>query len=314
MPTLKQNEALNARAVGRLERAAARNILQTYQVALADMRKGMGILYERYSTSGALTMAEMSKFNRLKSMHDNILKQMGPRFASNGRTVERMSEAIFTETYYREGWAISQDVKADINWGLLHPEVVKAAVQNPISGLTLHGLTLEERRRTLLGINRAVTQGLVQDDSYPKMMRRVKGFLEGDAKRAMTVVRTEGQRAMVEGQIAAGEEAERLGVETRKVWDATLDGATRPEHGALDGQPANADGLFDTAVGLVRGPLSSGDPSFDINCRCRVSYEVVGYEPTSRRIRDEGVVPYKTYRQWAQDKPKILKQLNKVAV
>eukprot|EP00919_Chromeraceae_sp_WS-2016_P053388 GHVR01126793.1.p1 GENE.GHVR01126793.1~~GHVR01126793.1.p1 ORF type:complete len:311 (-),score=50.50 GHVR01126793.1:1383-2315(-) len=303
MPTLKQNEALNVKAVGRLEKVAAKNILQNYQVALADIRKGMGVLYEKYAKKGVLTYAEMTKYNRLKSMHDNIIEQMGPIFSRNGKVIETLAADAYQASYYRNGWAITQDVGADVNWGLLNPEAVKAAVQNPISGLTLNGLTLEQRRRTLLGINRAVTQGLVQGESYPDMVKRVKGFLEGDAKRAMTVVRTEGQRAMVEGQVAAGERAGELGIKTRKIWDATLDGRTRPEHGEIDGQVANEKGYFSTAVGPVFAPLTSGDPAFDINCRCRVTYEVVGYEGDQ--------TGYKTYDEWVQTQPKLKDKYDK---
>ena len=302
MPTLSQNEALNVKAVGRLEKNAAKRVLKNYKLALDDIRSSMGKLYERYAKDGVLTYAEMTKYNRLKSMHDNIIKQMGPIFTKNSKIIKTLSADAYEASYYRNGWAITQEAGADMNWGLLHPEAVKAAVQNPISGLTLDGLTLEQRRRTLLGINRAVTQGLVQGESYPDMVKRVKGFLGQDAARAMTVVRTEGQRAMVEGQIAAGENAERLGIKTRKIWDATLDGRTRPSHGALDGAEANEDGLFNTEVGMVRGPLQSGDPAFDINCRCRVTYEVVGYEGDK--------TGYQTYEQWVADQPKLKAKLD----
>lgn len=317
-PTLTQNQETNIRAMAGIERTAERAIIQNYQQALATIRKDMGLIYEKYAKGGKLTMAEMSKFHRLDALHKNIVQSMGPVFSQNGQIIERMSAAVYQASFYRTGWAIAQDVRADLNFGLLSPDVVRAAVQNPISGLTLHAITLEERRRTLMGINRVVTQGIVRGDDYPTMMREAKKWLGGDAKRAMTVVRTEGQRAYVDGQLAAGEKADDLGVDTRKVWDATLDSVTRPAHGALDGVAAGKDGMFSTEVGKVEGPLHSGVASFDINCRCRVTYEVVGYEPKVRRVRIEGgrraaseVVPYRTYRQWVADKPKLATALRR---
>ena len=55
----------------------------------------------------------------------------------------------------------------------------------------------------------------------------------------------------------------------------------------------------------------------DISCRCRLVPIVADMEPELRRIRDEGVVPYKSYKEWVSDKPVLKKkfetQLSKVS-
>ena len=288
------------RAIRRIENATERGVLRNYKRALDEVRRQLSLVYERYAEAGQLTNAQMSKYNRLKNLHSHIIAETRPLFSENGRNIERMAAVTYEETFYRYGWAISSDVGVDLRWGLLSDDVVKAAVENPISGLSLHNITLEQRRRTLMGINRAVTQGIVQGDSYPKMARRVKGFLDGDARRAVTVVRTEGQRAYAAGQIASYDRADELGIDVRRIWDATLDQRTRAAHGDLDGTAAGRDGLFDTEVGRIPGPLHSGVGWFDINCRCRVRPEVVGYSPKVRRIRDQGIVKYQTYKEWAK--------------
>jgi len=38
------------------------------------------------------------------------------------------------------------------------------------------------------------------------------------------------------------------------------------------------------------------------NCRCSIRYEIEGFEPKFRRVRGEGVVPYKKYKEWAKAK------------
>jgi len=121
-----------------------------------------------------------------------------------------------------------------------------------------------------------------------------------------TIVRTEGQRCAVEGQRRAYDKAAELGVEMWQVWDATLDTRTRTSHGKLDGKPADGKDeggyWWYTDVGKVYGPHRSGVPSFDINCRCRIGGQIEGYEPRLRRIRDEGVKPYITFKDWAKEK------------
>ena len=67
-------------------------------------------------------------------------------------------------------------------------------------------------------------------------------------------------------------------------------------------QAADENGYFQTAAGPVEGPGLSGDPAFDINCRCAVRPQVDDYAPRVRRIRGEGVQPYQTYTEWAKNK------------
>jgi hypothetical protein len=74
----------------------------------------------------------------------------------------------------------------------------------------------------------------------------------------------------------------------------------------MDGKKAemrNGEPMFySPSVGWIRGPLQSGVPSFDINCRCRVRGEVAGYPPKVRRVRDEGLKDYQTFEQWARER------------
>jgi hypothetical protein len=57
-------------------------------------------------------------------------------------------------------------------------------------------------------------------------------------------------------------------------------------------------------VGWVDGPGLTGVAAEDINCRCRVTGEVAGFEPQFRISRDaEGrneITPYQTYEEWAK--------------
>jgi hypothetical protein len=132
------------------------------------------------------------------------------------------------------------------------------------------------------------------------MARRVKTAMNRNYNDALRIVRTEGQRSAVVGQQKAAENADDLGVKVRQIWDATLDGRTRPRHGDLDGRARDEErgGWWVPGIGWVSGPLQSGDPSFDINCRCRVREEIAGYEPKVRRQRDKGLQPYQTYNEW----------------
>jgi hypothetical protein len=89
----------------------------------------------------------------------------------------------------------------------------------------------------------------------------------------------------------------------KKVWTSTLDDKTRDTHQALDGEVVGMDEDFISPSG-ARGsaPGLLGDASEDINCRCSLRYEVMGMKSSVRREGRGGIIPYTTYKEWAQDK------------
>lgn len=101
-------------------------------------------------------------------------------------------------------------------------------------------------------------------------------------RRAKDIARTETHRASIEGQSEVWRQAEERGIldknRARRFWIVTPDDRARPDHLAVP--KMNPDGVavdepFNTPVGPVMHPGDSGDPSFDINCRCAEGLEFV---------------------------------------
>lgn len=97
-------------------------------------------------------------------------------------------------------------------------------------------------------------------------------------RRAKDIARTEVHRAHLEGQEELWRQAEERGLidpaVTRRFWVITPDTRLRDSHAAVPAMNPNGVGLhepFDTPVGPVMAPGKSGDPGFDINCRCTVA-------------------------------------------
>lgn len=269
-----------------------------YRQQLDAIRTDIAKLYERYAKNGVLTHAEMSKYNRMAGLDKQLTEILGPSARANKSLIDKMAGVEYEEGFYRFAWAIDQESGAALQWGLLNPDSVRASVANPLREIAVTRLRANGRFR----IRTAITQGLIRGESYPNMMRGIRDAINGNANDAMRIIRTEGQRAQVLGQQESYNKARDLGVEVQDIWDATLDSRTRTDHGALDNVPAEVDSAgnryWNTAVGRVSGPLRSGVASFDISCRCRITGGIQGYEPKLRRVRDKGVVPYQTYREW----------------
>jgi uncharacterized protein with gpF-like domain len=134
------------------------------------------------------------------------------------------------------------------------------------------------------------------------MRKKLLDTLNKNVNNLDTIIKTETQRNANNGILKSYEQAQANGVNLTKMWVATKDGKTRDSHAVLDGKKANEQGLFETDVGLVTGPMQSGVPEFDIGCRCRTIAVIDGYDPEIMRVKGEGVSDYKTYNDWKKAK------------
>lgn len=100
-------------------------------------------------------------------------------------------------------------------------------------------------------------------------------------RRSRNIARTEATRAFGAGQAALWDQAVEMGLlnplKTRRKWIVTPDERLRETHAAVP--PMNPDGVglnepFDTPVGPVMAPRTSGIASFDVNCRCTLVLEI----------------------------------------
>jgi hypothetical protein len=262
-------------AIDKIIKPVERAIVRSYRAALDEIRSMLAGLYERYADSeGLLTHAEMTKYNRLRALHDQIVKILGPVYSANGQLVGKLTRVVYEESFYRHGYALAKAADVDISWGLLNESAVRAAVEKPYSGLTLAKVWTRAKAGALSDIERAVIQGAVQGDSYVNMARRVRKAFDTNAKRALLIAQTEGHRMAVEGELAAYDEAEEQGLQFARVWDATLDDRTRPAHQEMDGKEAENVGTEDEphwqwhypGIGWVDGPGLTGVAEADINC------------------------------------------------
>ena len=123
----------------------------------------------------------------------------------------------------------------------------------------------------------ALARGVVQGESIPNLAKRIDDlYLQQIIPNRSTVIaRTEVVAASNYGSYAA---AKQSGLTLRKVWLATGDNRTRPDHLEADGQEVDMDEAFD--VGgyslMFPGDSSMGAPASEVvQCRCTQYYKRV---------------------------------------
>jgi len=115
-------------------------IKENYQKVLDNIRVEIGKISEKYATKGQLTYAEMSKYNRLTSLQKSVAYELNTLYSRNGSLTEIMAGIEYSESFYHHYYQINKSAGVDINFGLLSPEQIKAAVENPLNKIALDGL------------------------------------------------------------------------------------------------------------------------------------------------------------------------------
>lgn len=302
LPDLSITENAAKKAAEALIAKREKQVLAIMSQALNDTRATMTKVYGRYAKDGILSRADMTQYNRMVTLEKNLMDTLGPAVSKTKALANRVPAEVYNEAFFQHAWAIDSSQGIRLSWGTLNEDAIRADLDNPMSKISLEQYGPDARAT----VKHAINRGLPIGKSYVDMAADLKKALETTTYRALRIIRTEGQTAMNAGANAAYARAEEKGVEGKYVWDATLDGRTRPSHQHMDQKVRDQETeRFEGPSGeSARYPADENLSAAErINCRCRLRFEVEGYTPLLRRTREDGLIPYQSYKDW--DKSRV---------
>ena len=148
-------------------------------------------------------------------------------------------------------------------------------------------------------INSVITQGILQGKSIPDIAKDLQSVANMNYKQAVRTARTLVTGAENSGRQDSYERAVDMGIDTKKMWVATVDERTRDSHIMLDGEVVDVDSRFSNGL-IGPGDQSTGDPAEYINCRCTTVSVIDGmrYDNAERFTR----MDYEAWKQGARDR------------
>lgn len=215
---------------------------------------------------------------------------------------------VFAQNANTIAYELEQGAGANLGFGLYDANTVKSLVKDDPDLLPPKKVGKDKAYRWYnRQIQTAVTQGILQGEAIDKIAHRIgKQTGETCATSMLRNARTAFTGAQNAGRIEGLHQAQRLGIEVKKKWLATLDDRTRDAHADLDGQIVDVDEPFDSELGPIMYP---GDPAADpanvYNCRCTLTYVYPKYPSENEQRRDNKtgeIVRGMTYREWAESK------------
>lgn len=266
------------RALGQLIKGADREIAKKYAATLNEIRKELSLLYEKYEQGGILTYAEMAKYNRLDKLVSQIDELLTENYKGIRQVIYDVLGESYLEGYYLTAWAVETDTLTKLSYSAVTPETITKMIENPISGLVLSDRLEKVRGEVVWKIQQEVTQGLVKGETYGTMAKRLKEALEGDAAKALRIVRTESKRSIETAKHDSAVHATKNGVVMMKEWNTVQDERVRSSHAPLDGVKIPTDEYFEIDGERAEAPTMFSSPEHSINCRCFLTYSIKSIE------------------------------------
>ena len=151
----------------------------------------------------------------------------------------------------------------------------------------------------------ALTQGILQGESIPKIAKRMRGVADMEYKQSIRTARTSMTSAQNGGRQDAFIRAKDMGIEQEKQWLSTLDNRTRHTHRMLMDATVPVDKPFKVEGYEIMFPADpSADPEMVYNCRCTM---VTNFKGFSKKITDYDIsdrLGNMTFEEWQNGKAK----------
>jgi len=307
LATFDQNMQRINRRIGQLVSQGERQVARQYASVLLEIRAILSTQFESFEQDGKLTLEEMLKHSRLTKMMDEINYLLRTHYRDIAGMMERILGETYLDGYYMTAWAIESEVKTQLAYTAIRPESLTAMLANPVAGLTLNARLEMQRARIIYEIQQQVTQGLRKNETYSTMAKRLKKELEGDAVKAMRIVRTEGHRVQESAKHDAADHANNNGVVMMKQWNTQEDERVRnkkkgdkADHKKLNNKKVAMDGTFNDGLSEGKAPGQLGAAASDINCRCFLTYSVEKVAKT-----DKAAVEAIAFDRWKKERLQV---------
>lgn len=241
---------------------------------------------------------KMADSGRLKALVDTLTED----FVNSDKIAMEIVRGGMTNVYALNAnyaaYSVEKDANVNLSWTLYDHSTVERMLREDPDALPLPSVNvpLDERwnRRHL---NNAITQGILQGESIPHIADRLQNILGMDRTAAVRSARTATTAVECAGRTDTYKRAEKMGIQLKQQWVATLDGKTRHAHRQLDGQTVDVGQPFSVDGYELDYPGDPKAPGYLIyNCRCTIISVDKFHDPNAPRVSKLGGVSYEEWK------------------
>lgn len=273
-------------------KGAEKEIRKAYQSLLKELKHYLADEYVQYAEDDKLTYDILQRHGYYGRFLEEVEQKINDISPAVRQTIRITVEQNYEYTYNGMLECVKKAVTDPaVTTGLkaCTPEVIRKAVENPVSKLTLNDRLERHRKDIIYDIKQNISVGLMNGDRYSTMANRIKQSVEEDYKKAIRIARTETHRVREAGNLDAALSVDNAlkesgtGLQMMKTWRTMQDERVRPakakgrnrkyDHRKMEGITIQMDKEFTLPSGAkTMSPGQSGIAGEDINCRCYLSY------------------------------------------
>lgn len=308
------------------EKLTEQKITAMYRQLEKDLDSFLAEGYKKYADSdGRFYVSYLDAQNQKARFLQEIINNVNGISPQLEKEITTLIDNTYEESYKGMLKAFKQansaekfaEITKDIK---VRPEVLKQAVNNNISKLTLPAVMEKHRGEIIYQIQQELNIGLMNGDRYETMARRISERLNVSQGKAMNITRTETHRNVESGFLDCaehiGEGLEGSGYIYAATWRTRKDERVRPQqrrktkkgwkttlsknganHMIMENETVKVGEFFKLSGGAkAKAPSQSGVAAHDCNCRCFLEYNLMTPEEfakaTGRKL--ETVKPKET--------------------
>ena len=284
-----------------------KKIRKIYKQLLKELNHFLADEYLKYSKDGILTVAMLQEKSRYAKFLEEIESHVNNLTPEIVALIKNTVEDTYTACYkgMSESVLKAKDTKSALNYLKdlsIRPEVMKRAIENPVSGLTLPDILEKNRKEVIYDIKQQVNIGLMNGDRYETTAKKVAERLDISYGKATNIVRTETQRVTESGFMDCAKDIsdslDGSGLVYTAAWRTMKDERVRPQHryrtksgwktsisrnGAnhqkMEGVIIQVGDKFQLEPNVyAECPSTSGTARNDCRCRCFLEYTLMSVE------------------------------------
>lgn len=309
----------------KLEKRLAREYRQAY----SDIAKKCDKYFAKFEEQDKKKKATLSHDDYIKwrqnkmltgkrwtALRDSLAKDYTNVNQIAARMIREDNIGVMTDAFNHGTYEVEKISGIDTNFTIYNRDSVENIIKNEPDLLPVDPDIPKDLRWNKSKVNSAITQGILQGKPIKEVAKNLESVTDMIKNAAIRNARTMNTYARNVGRLKSYERADKLGVKTRKMWLATLDGRTRHSHRMMDREIVNLDEEFSNKLMEPGDPDGAGGEIY--NCRCRMIGVPQGVNPNiftddrvSAYLDDNGM----SYEEWKKARePKKKKENERITV
>lgn len=254
---------------------------------------------------------QMCVGKRWEDMRDKLAADLSKTDVIARNIADGYMPEVYAVNHNFATYQIETGARLDTSYTLYDAQSVERLVRDNPDVLPQIGRTTQElidkgilKKWNMKNIQSTAIQGILQGESITKLAKRMAADVGAmnykDCVRHARTMTTATQNA---GRVDGFKRANDMGIDVEQEWVAVLDGRTRHEHRALDGQRRKVGEPFEVEGEKIMYPADPAAPYYlTMNCRCTLIGQIKGFERDTTAYRHDPDLDGMTYDEWKNAK------------